>query len=166
MLPYLIQPLAQWMGRPVTSREVVGSSPTRPTEHGMVPRCYRSLLVVAYVTVWARVVGLRASRWACYCVSIVPSRPPGLAGFSARGGILVDTLDLGSSVLRGVWVRVPPGALAAEVFGVSSCRSCSTRVMMGGTRFAGLTQLVECSSCKRDVGGSSPPSGSGVDCGA
>ena len=56
--------LAQWMERPVTSREVVGSSPTRPTEHGMVPRCYRSLLVVAYVTVWARVVGLRASRWA------------------------------------------------------------------------------------------------------
>ena len=41
---------------------------------------------VAYVTVWARVVGLRASRWACYCVSIVPSRPPGLAGFSVRGG--------------------------------------------------------------------------------
>ena len=27
----------------------------------MVPRCYRSLLVVAYVTVWARVVSLRAS---------------------------------------------------------------------------------------------------------
>ena len=52
----------------------------------MVPRCYRSLLVVAYVTAWARVVGLRASRWACYCVSIVPSRPPGLAGFSVRGG--------------------------------------------------------------------------------
>lgn len=78
--------LAQWMERPVTSREVVGSSPTRPTEHGMVPRCYRSLLVVAYVTVWARVVGLCASRWACYCVSIVPSRPPGLAGFSVRGG--------------------------------------------------------------------------------
>lgn len=30
-------------------------------EHCMVPRCYRSLLVVAYVTAWARVVGLRAS---------------------------------------------------------------------------------------------------------
>ena len=39
---------------------------------------------------------------------------------------LVDTPDLGSGVLRGVWVRVPPGALAAEVFGVSSCRLCST----------------------------------------
>ena len=52
----------------------------------MVPRRYRSLLVVAYVTVWARVVGLCASRWACYCVSIVPSRSPGLAGFSVRGG--------------------------------------------------------------------------------
>ena len=34
--------------------------------------------------------------------------------------------------------------------------------MMGGTRLAGLTQLVECSSCKRDAGGSSPPSGSEV----
>ena len=31
--------------------------------------------------------------------------------YSARGGILVDTPDLGSGVLRGVWVRVPPGAL-------------------------------------------------------
>lgn len=150
----------------------------------MVPRCYRSLLVVAYVTVWARVVGLRASRWACYCVSIVPSRPPGLAGFSVRGGTgrrtgfrfqcpswrvgssptgrtgwpfggglakieyvnvpvveLVDAPDLGSGVLCGVWVRLPPGALAAEVFGVSSCRSRSTRVMMGGTWLAGLVQF-------------------------
>lgn len=43
---------------------------------------------------------------------------------------LVDTLDLGSSVPCGVWVRVPPGALAAEVFGVSSCRSRSPRVMV------------------------------------
>ena len=95
----------------------------------MVPRCYRSLLVVAYVTVWARVVGLRASRWARYYVLIVPSRPPGLAGFSACGG-MVDAPDLGSGVLRGVWVRVPPGALAAEVFGVSSCRSRSTRAIV------------------------------------
>lgn len=31
--------------------------------------------------------GLRASRWARYYVLIVTSRPPGLAGFSARGGI-------------------------------------------------------------------------------
>lgn len=66
--------LAQWMGRPVTSREVVGSSPTRPTEHGMFPRCCHALLVVAYVTVWARVVSLRASRWrvilcSCSCQS-------------------------------------------------------------------------------------------------
>ena len=80
--------LAQRTERLVTSQDVAGSSPARPTEHGMVPRCYRSLLVVAYVTVWARVVGLRASRWACYCVSIVPSRPPGLAGFSACGGMV------------------------------------------------------------------------------
>lgn len=54
---------------------------------------------------------------------------------------LVDTPDLGSGVLRGVWVRLPPGALAAEVFGVSSCRSRSTRVMMGGTWLAGLVQF-------------------------
>ena len=107
----------------------------------MVPRCYRSLLVVAYVTVWARVVGLRASRWACYCVSIVPSRPPGLAGCIVSVVELVDTPDLGSGVLCGVWVRLPPGALAAEVFGVSSCRSRSTRVMMGGTWLAGLVQF-------------------------
>lgn len=86
--------------------------------------------------------------------------------YSVRGGILVDTLDLGSSVPCGVWVRVPPGALAAEVFGVSSCRSRSTRVMMGGTRFAGLAQLVEQPPCKRLVGGSIPPSGSGFDGGA
>ena len=132
----------------------------------MVPRCYRSLLVVAYVTVRARVVGLRASRWACYYALIVPSRPPGLAGCIVSVVELVDTLDLGSSAPCGVWVRLPPGALAAEVFGVSSCRSRSTRVMMGGMRFAGLTQLVECSSCKRDAGGSSPPSGSGFDGGA
>lgn len=56
----------------------------------MFPRCYRSLLVVAYVTVWARVVGLRASRWVRYYAPVVASRPPGLAGFSACGG-MVDT---------------------------------------------------------------------------
>ena len=120
-----------------------------------------------------RVHHLRASRWACYCVSIVPSRPPGLAGFSVRGGTgrrtgfrfqcpswrvgssptgrtgwpfggglakieyvnvpvveLVDTPDLGSGVLCGVWVRLPPGALAAEVFGVSSCRSRSPHAIV------------------------------------
>lgn len=108
----------------------------------------------------------------------VGSSPTGRTGWPFGGGLakieyvnvpvveLVDTPDLGSGVLRGVWVRLPPGALAAEVFGVSSCRSRSTRVMMGGTRFAGLTQLVECSSCKRDAVGSSPTFGSGVDCGA
>lgn len=94
--------LAQWMERPVTSREAAGSSPTRPTEHGMVPRCCRSLLVVAYVTVWARVVGLRASRWARYYVLIVPSRPPGLAGFIVPVAELADALDLGSSAFGRV----------------------------------------------------------------
>lgn len=43
---------------------------------------------------------------------------------------LVDTPDLGSGVLRGVWVRVPPGALAAVVSCISSCRSRSTRVIV------------------------------------
>ena len=37
--------LARWMECPVTSREVVGSSPTRPTEHGIVPHRYRKPLV-------------------------------------------------------------------------------------------------------------------------
>ena len=110
-------------------------------EHGMFPRCCYALLFVVRVTAWARVVGLRASRWACYYALIVPSRPPGLAGCIVSVAELVDALDLGSSVLRGVWVRVPPGALAAGVFGVSSCRSRSTRVMMGGTRLAGLVQF-------------------------
>lgn len=95
----------------------------------MVPRCYRSLLVVAYVTVWARVVGLRASRWARYYVLIVPSRPPGLAGFSVRGGTGRRT-GFRFQCPSGVWVRLPPGALAAGVFGVSSCRSRSTRAIV------------------------------------
>lgn len=47
-------------------------------------------LSVAYVTVRARVVGLRASWWACYCVLIVPSRPPGLAGCIVPVAELVD----------------------------------------------------------------------------
>lgn len=132
----------------------------------MVPRCYRSLLVVAYVTVWARVVDLRVSRWACYCVLIAPSRPPGLAGFIVPVVELVDTLDLGSSVPCGVWVRVPPGALAAGVFCIPSCRSRSARAIVGGTRFAGLAQLVEHPPCKRTVVGSSPTLGSGFDGGA
>ena len=108
----------------------------------------------------------------------VGSSPTGRTGWPFGGGLakieyvnvpvveLVDTPDLGSGVLCGVWVRVPPGALAAGVFGVSSCRSRPARVMMGGTRFAGLAQLVEQPPCKRLVGGSSPPSGSGFDGGA
>lgn len=121
--------LAQWMERPVTSREVVGSSPTRPTEHGRVPRCYRSLLVVAYVTVWARVVGLRASRWACYCVSIVPSRPPGLAGCIVSVAELADALDLGSSAFGRVGSS-PTGRTGGGVSCIFSCRSRSPHVIV------------------------------------
>lgn len=96
----------------------------------MVPRCYRSLLVVAYVTVWARVVGLRASRWACYYALIAARCPPGLPSCIVSVVELVDTPDLGSGVLRGVWVRVPPGALAAVVSCISYCRSRSTRAIV------------------------------------
>ena len=72
----------------------------------------------------------------------VGSSPTGRTGWPFGGGLakieyvnvpvveLVDTPDLGSGVLRGVWVRLPPGALAAEVFGVSSCRSRSTRAIV------------------------------------
>ena len=68
----------------------------------MFPRCCHALLAVAYVTVRARVVGLCASWWACYCVLIVPSRPPGLAGCIVPVVELVDTLDLGSSAFGRV----------------------------------------------------------------
>lgn len=95
----------------------------------MFPRCCYALLVVVHVTAWARVVGLRASRWACYYALIAARCPPGLAGFSACGG-MVDAPDLGSGVLRGVWVRVPPGALAASVSCISSCRSRSARAIV------------------------------------
>ena len=105
------------------------------------------------------------SHWAHWLISLVGVGLLIIEDYVSVGE-LVDTPDLGSGVLRGVWVRVPPGALAAGVFGVSSCRSRPARVMMGGTRFAGLAQLVEQPPCKRLVGGSSPPSGSGVDSGA
>ena len=72
----------------------------------------------------------------------VGSSPTGRTGWPFGGGLakieyvnvpvveLVDTPDLGSGVLRGVWVRVPPGALAAVVSCISSCRSRSTRVIV------------------------------------
>lgn len=94
----------------------------------MVPRCYRSLLVVAYVMVWARVVGLRASRWACYCVLIVPSRPPGLAGCIVSVAELADALDLGSSAFGRVG-STPTGHTGGKGFSCISLlplafRSC------------------------------------------
>ena len=82
--------LAQRTERLVTSQDVAGSSPARPTEHDMFPRCCHALLAVAYVTVRARVVGLRASRWVRYYVLVVPSRPPGLAGCIVPVAELVD----------------------------------------------------------------------------
>ena len=126
--------LAQRIERLVTSQDVAGSSPARPTEHSMFSRCCRALLVVAYVTVRARVVGLRASRWMRYCVSIAARCPPGLPSCSVSVAELVDAPDLGSGVPCGVWVRVPPGILAAVVSCISllpltlhSCYSVSER---------------------------------------
>ena len=94
--------LAQWMERPVTSREAAGSSPARPTGAWYVSVLLSCAASVAYVTVRARVVGLRASRWARYYVLIVPSRPPGLAGFIVPVAELADALDLGSSAFGRV----------------------------------------------------------------
>ena len=124
-------PLAQLVERLFCTQEVAGSIPVRSTEHGSAS-CFRGVRPVWRLLRWRGVTlfGLRASRWACYYVSIVPSRPPGLAGCIVPVVELVDTPDLGSGVLRGVWVRLPPGALAAEVFGVSSCRSRSPHAIV------------------------------------
>lgn len=143
MLPYLIQPLAQWMERPVTSQDVAGSSPARPTGG----------------TVFSTLLGCATCCGLCYgvgaccrlarelmCVILCSHSCQSSSGtgwvYSARGGIGRRTgFRFRCPVCWGVWVRVPLGALAAEVFGVSSCRSRSARVMMGGTRFAGLVQF-------------------------
>ena len=99
-------------------------------EHGMVPRCYRSLLVVAYVTVWARVVGLRASRWACYCVSIAARCPPGLPSCNVSVAELADALDLGSSAFGRVG-STPTGHTGASLNQVGIVGSrCSPRLVV------------------------------------
>lgn len=72
-------------------------------------------LSVAFLTVWARVVGLRASRWARYYVLIVPSRPPGLAGFIVPVAELVGALDLGSSAFGRVG-STPTGRTSGRGF--------------------------------------------------
>lgn len=59
-------------------------------------------LSVVFLTEWARVVGLRASRWVRYYVLVVPSRPPGLAGCIVSVAELADALDLGSSAFGRV----------------------------------------------------------------
>lgn len=76
-------------------------------------------------------------------MGLVGSSPTGRTGWPFGVGLakieyvnvpvveLVDTPDLGSGVPCGVWVRVPPGALAAGVFGVSSCRSRSPHAIVG-----------------------------------
>lgn len=79
------------------------------------PRPFYAPLVVVCVTVWARVVGLRASRWACYCVLVVPSRPPGLAGCIVSVAELADALDLGSSAFGRVG-STPTGHTVGKCF--------------------------------------------------
>ena len=44
---------------------------------------------------------------------------------------LVDAPDSKSGIRWGVWVRVPPGALAAGISCISSCRLCSTYTTVG-----------------------------------
>ena len=83
--------LAQRTERLVTSQDVAGSSPARPTEHGSAS-CFRGVRPVWRLLRWRGVTlfGLRASRWVRYYAPVVASRPPGLAGFSTCGG-MVDT---------------------------------------------------------------------------
>lgn len=81
----------------------------------MFPYCYRSLLVVAYVTVWARVVGLRASRWACYYALIAARCPPGLPSCIVSVAELADALDLGSSAFGRVG-STPTGRTSGRGF--------------------------------------------------
>lgn len=79
---------------------------------------------------------------------------------------LADALDLGSSAFGRVGSS-PTGHTGGKGGSCISLLPLAFRSCYSGwARLAGLTQLVECSSCKRDAGGSSPPSGSGVDGGA
>ena len=73
--------LAQRTERLVTSQDVAGSSPARPTEHGSAS-CFRGVRPVWRLFRWRGVTlfGLRASRWVRYYAPVVASRPPGLAG--------------------------------------------------------------------------------------
>ena len=81
----------------------------------MVPRCYRSLIVVAYVTAWARFVGLRASRWACYYALVAARCPPGLPSCIVPVAELADALDLGSSAF-GCVGSTPTGRTSGRGF--------------------------------------------------
>ena len=94
-MPYLIQPLAQWMERPVTSREVACSSHARPTGSMVLPLDFAVCVRCGVRLLWrcSALFGLRASRWARYYVLIVPSRPPGLAGFIVPVAELADAPD-------------------------------------------------------------------------
>ena len=84
-------------------------------EHGMFPRCCYALLVVVHVTAWARVVGLRASRWACYYALIAARCPPGLPSCIVSVAELADALDLGSSAFGRVG-STPTGRTSGKCF--------------------------------------------------
>lgn len=60
----------------------------------VVPLAFRGVRPVWRLLRWRGVTlfGLRASRWVRYYAPVVASRPPGLAGFSACGG-MVDAPD-------------------------------------------------------------------------
>lgn len=81
----------------------------------MFLRCCHALLAVAYVTVWARVVGLRASRWMRYCASIAARCPPGLPSCIVSVAELADALDLGSSAFGRVG-STPTGHTGGKMF--------------------------------------------------
>ena len=130
MLPYLIQLLAQWIERPVTSREVACSSHARPTGSMVLPLDFAVCVRCGVRLLWRcpAVYGLRASRWACYCVSIAARCPPGLPSCNVSVAELADALDLGSSAFGRVG-STPTGHTSGKRFSCISLlplafRSC------------------------------------------
>lgn len=108
--------LAQWTERLVTSQDVAGSSPARPTEHGSAS-CFRGVRPVWRLLRWRGVAlfGLRASRWACYYALIAARCPPGLPSCIVSVAELADALDLGSSAFGRVG-STPTGRTSGRSF--------------------------------------------------
>ena len=106
----------------------------------MFPRCCYALLFVVHVTAWARFVGLRASRWACYYALIAARCPPGLPSCIVSVAELADALDLGSSAFGRVG-STPTGRTSGRGFRSFLLPLALTHVIVGGTRLAGLVQF-------------------------